>query len=103
MNVNDNIRIVGINTTYYLREDLEEAGIDTYGMSDSEIVERWNEEFDSSDESQDDHWGLSEEEYSNFLDWKDYKHMEDVLEEKGVSVAGMDSSEIEDAYFALFE
>ena len=28
MSVNDNIRIVGINMTYYLREDLEEEGID---------------------------------------------------------------------------
>lgn len=103
MNVNDNIKIVGINEAYFMAEDLEDAGIGTYGMSDSEIVERWNEEFNSSDESQDDHWGLSEEEYSDFLAWKDSKHMEDVLEEKGVSVAGMDSSEIEDAYFALFE
>lgn len=104
MNVNDNIKIVGINHVYYLAEELEENDIDTTTMSDEEIVARWNEEFDSdSDESQDDKWGLSEEEYKDFLEWQDLKHMEDVLEEKGISTAGMNSDEVCEAYFNLFE
>lgn len=102
MNVNDNIKIVGINHAYYLAEELEEIGIDTTTMSDEEIIARWNEEFNNSDE-QDDHWGLSDEEYTDFLEWQDFKHMEDVLEEKGYPTAGMNSDEVCKAYFNLFE
>lgn len=45
MNVNDNIKIVGINLTYYLREDLEEVGIDTMSMSDEQVEALWNEKY----------------------------------------------------------
>jgi len=45
MSVNDNIRIVGINFTYYLREDLEEEGIDTMSMSDEQVEDLWNEKY----------------------------------------------------------
>lgn len=42
MNVNDNIKIVGINHTFYLREDLEAEGIDTYEMTDDQVEDLWN-------------------------------------------------------------
>ena len=102
MNISDNIRIVGINHVFYLAEELEEAGIDTTTMSDEEIVARWNEE-KSSDEPQDDNWGLSDEEYQDFLKWCDHNHMIDILEEKGISTKNMSDDEVEEAYWNLFE
>lgn len=101
MNISDNIKIVGINEVFYMAQDLEEDGIDTYGMSDSEIVERWNEEYNSDE--QDDHWGLSDDEYQDFLKWCDHNHMVDILEEKGISTENMTSDEVEETYWGLFE
>lgn len=50
MSVNDNIRIVGINMSYYLREYLEEEGVDTMSMSDEQVEDLWNKMNPSEEE-----------------------------------------------------
>lgn len=62
MSVNDNIRIVGINFTYYLREDLEEEGIDTMSMSDEQVEDLWNEKYGdpSANPISDEEWNQME-------------------------------------------